>query len=207
MPRPNMRRRIRARHGLAPTISFFIGAAWSEALRRVVLTACSLNAPLALRFDVIYVNSRNRWGYRDLFLSKALPLSTQSIRTQTVRVQTHVRLLGSPVSGWSLAGEAWPRPYGDPTRSQLRWRARHGLAPTGAQRGANCAGGRGMASPLQAPNAEPIALAGEAWPRPYGDPTRSQLRRGEAMPRPPASNRGCPDPVSQVMNQHANLTK
>ena len=112
---------------------------------------CSLNAPLALRFDVIYVNSRNRWGYRGLFLSKALPLSTQSIRTQTVRVQTHVRLLGSPVSGWSLAGEAWPRPY------------RH--------------------------------------------PTRSQLRRGEAMPRPPASNRGCPDPVSQVMNQHANLTK
>ena len=63
------------------------------------------------------------------------------------------------------------------------------------------------ASPLQAPNAEPIALAGEAWPRPYGDPTRGQLRRGEAMPRPPASNRGCPDPVSQVMNQHANLTK
>ena len=27
------------------------------------------------------------------------------------------------------------------------------------------------------------------------------------MPRPPASNRGCPDPVSQVMNQHRTLTQ
>ena len=32
------------------------------------------------------------------------------------------------------------------------------------------AGGRGMAPPLQAPNAEPIALAGEAWPRPHRRP-------------------------------------
>ena len=105
----------------------------------------------------------------------------------------------------ALAGEAWPRPYGDPARSQLRWRARHGPAPTATQRGASCAGGRGMAPPLRRPSAEPVALAGEAWPRPYGDPTRSQLRRGEAMPRPPASNRGCPEPVSQVMNQHTHF--
>ena len=27
------------------------------------------------------------------------------------------------------------------------------------------------------------------------------------MPRPPASNRGCPDPVSQVMNQHSDLIR
>ena len=40
-----------------------------------------------------------------------------------------------------------------------------------------------------------------------GNLERSEIRRGEAMPRPPASNRGCPDPASQVMNQHANLTK
>ena len=184
------------------------------------------------------------------------------------------------MSGWSLAGEAWPRPYGrpnvepialageawprpyrHPAWSQLRWRARHGLAPTGTQRGAYCAGGRGMASPLQAPSVEPqdhawptpssattastmcrrrprpsrgrlphtptrhttgalrwrarhgLAPTGDpAWSllrwrarhglAPTGDPARSQLRRGEAMPRPPASNRGCPDPVSKVMNQH-----
>ena len=55
----------------------------------------------------------------------------QKCRILNVRVQTHVRLLGSPVSGRSLAGEA--------------------------------------------------------------------------MPRPPASNRGCPNPVSQVMNQHIQL--
>ena len=73
----------------------------------------------------------------------------QKWRIFNIRVQTHVRLLGLPVSGRSLAGEAWPRPY------------RH--------------------------------------------PTWSQLRRGEAMPRPPASNRGCPNPVSQVMNQRTQL--
>ena len=56
-----------------------------------------------------------------------------------------------------------PAPTGNPTRSQLRRRARHGLAPTGTQRGANCAGGRGIAPPLQAPSVEPIAPAGEAW--------------------------------------------
>ena len=28
--------------------------------------ACAVNAPLELRFDIFYVNSRNRWGYRDL---------------------------------------------------------------------------------------------------------------------------------------------
>ena len=98
--------------------------------------------------------------------------------------------------------EASPRPYRHPAWSQLRRRTRHRPARTGTQRGANFAGGRIMAMPIQAPSVEPIAVAGDASPRPYRHPTWSQLRRGEAMPRPLSSNRGCPNPVSKVMNQH-----
>ena len=98
---------------------------------------------------------------------------------------THVRLLGSPVSGRSLAGEAWPRPYRHPRGANCAGGRGMASPPQATQRGANCAGGRGMASPLQAPNAEPIALAGEAWPRPHRRPNAEPIAlAGEAWPRP-----------------------
>ena len=56
-------------------------------------------------------------------------------------------------------------------------------------------GGRGMAS-------ENVGDAGEAWPRPYAVRSTGVARRGEAMPRPPLSSRGYPDPVSYVLNPH-----
>ena len=46
--------------------------------------ACSVNAPLALRFDVIYVNSRNRWGYRDLSHSEESLRFAPRMRRRTI---------------------------------------------------------------------------------------------------------------------------
>ena len=63
----------------------------------------------------------------------------QKWRIFNVRVQTHVRLLGSPVSGRSLAGEAWPRPYRRPSAEPIA------LA------------GEAWPRPYRRPNVEPIA--------------------------------------------------
>ncbi len=132
--------------------------------------------------------------------SMAWPLRSTPLRPDGVRVQTRVRLLGSPVSGWSLAGEAWPRPYRRPNAEPIAQGRGMGVCAVESRESE-----LNRTHPVRGPaGASRCARACKTAPAVLWQPRISTAQT--PMPRPPASNRGCPDPVSQVMNQHRRWT-